>query len=1051
MAERSIFLTALDLGDAAARADYLDHACAGDPALRGRVEALLAAHADSGSFMGRPAPDLDPPGDTTAPHVVTPVDAGQHGAGDLAGAVLAGRYELVRELGSGGMGTVYLAEQLRPVRRRVAVKLVRAGMDTRAVLARFDAERQALAVMDHPNIAKVLDAGETDRGRPFFAMELVDGLPITDYCDAHALPVAGRLALFGAVCRAVQHAHQKGVIHRDLKPSNVLVETRDGAAVPKVIDFGLAKAFGNAALTEHSLLTAPGAVAGTPLYMAPEQAGPDGRDIDTRADVYALGAILYELLTGTTPLGRDTLRRAALDEVLRAVREHEPPTPSSRLAAADSTPSAAANRSTEPGRLGRLVRGDLDWVVMKALEKDRGRRYDSAAAFAADVDRFLNHEPVTAGPPSARYRAGKFVRRNRAAVVAASLVLLSLVAGVAGTTAGLVRAERRRAEAEANLAYAKKGNEILGLVFAGLDPKRIADSGRPLQDVLRENLQTAARELDGSAIGDQLAVAEMQDTLGTSLAALGEYGPATALLEKARSARSARLGPTHPGTISSMNNLGEVYRAAGRLDRAVPLLEETLALMRAELGPDHRDTLSCMNNLGLAYQEGGRADRAVALWEETLALRQAKLGRDDADTLVTMNCLADGYLDLGRTSRAVALWEETLALRKAKLGPDHPHTLNTMNNLGNAYGGAGRGDRRLSILDETLKLSKAKLGRDHPDTLVTMNNLGNAYRDAGRLDEALALHEEALRLMRVKFGDDHATTLRCLSNVAGDHWAARRYDRAVPLLEESLALRQAKLGPGHTDSLAAMSRLASAYVSRGRLDRAIPLYEQAVPLMEKHHGRPHPATQTAVGGLGIAYLNADRVADALPMLEEAYRTGRTAPALRSVGWYLLDGYAKAGKRDEPAKLIPELVAQARESLPKGSPELAGKFAECSLMLLRLGAYADAEPLLREGLAIREKTQPDKWGTFNMQSQLGGALLGQGKYAEAEPLLLRGYAGMKRRRDAIPPQGRDRLPEAAERLIELYAATKKPAEAAKWRAERALYPPELAPPPRPSSR
>ena len=288
-------------------------------------------------------------------------------------------------IGRGGMGTVYRAEQLRPVKRPVAVKLINPGMDSRSVLARFEAERQALAVMDHPHIAKVLDAGATPDGRPFFVMELVDGVPLTDYCDARRLPVAGRLDLFRQVCGAVQHAHQKGVIHRDIKPTNVLVEDRGGTPVPKVIDFGLAKAVGGAALTDQTLFTAPGSAAGTPLYMAPEQAGPDARDVDTRADVYALGAVLYELLTGTPPIGRETLRRAALHEVFRLIREDDPQPPSSRLGSSDDLPTVAVNRGTEPARLGRSVRGDLDWVVMKALEKDRGRRYESAAALADDV------------------------------------------------------------------------------------------------------------------------------------------------------------------------------------------------------------------------------------------------------------------------------------------------------------------------------------------------------------------------------------------------------------------------------------------------------------------------------------------------------------------------------------------------------------------------------------------------------------------------------------------------------------------------------------------
>ena len=328
----------------------------------------------------------------------------QPGSADsaLLDTVIAGRYKLRQEIGEGGMGTVYLAEQTQPVSRQVALKLIKAGMDSKTVLARFETERQALALMDHPNIARVLDAGTTEHGRPFFVMELVKGIPLTSYCDQHRLELSERLALFRQICSAVQHAHQKGIIHRDLKPTNILVESHDGKPVPKVIDFGLAKATSGIRLSDHSLFTAFGTVAGTPLYMAPEQAAFNALDVDTRADIYALGVILYELLTGSTPIQRDTLKRAALDEMLRLIREVEPPTPSSRISTSLALPSIAANRHVPPVQLSRLVRGDLDWIVMKALAKERNRRYESAIGLANDIERFTNHEPVERGAAHGR-------------------------------------------------------------------------------------------------------------------------------------------------------------------------------------------------------------------------------------------------------------------------------------------------------------------------------------------------------------------------------------------------------------------------------------------------------------------------------------------------------------------------------------------------------------------------------------------------------------------------------------------------------------------------
>jgi serine/threonine protein kinase len=413
----------------AERAAFLERGCTGRPQLRAAVEALLAAHEE------------------VPPHLVPTTD---YCPLTEPGTVIAGRYALQEKIGEGGMGEVWAARQTEPVKRRVAVKLIRVERgSSKTILSRFEAERQAIALMDHPHIARLFDAGTTDSGSPFFVMELVKGSTLTEYCDAQRLTIPERLKLFVSVCQAVQHAHQKGIIHRDLKPSNVLVESHDGKPTPKVIDFGLAKATSGLQLTEQSLATAFGSVMGTPLYMAPEQAGGNALDVDTRADVYALGVILYELLTGTTPITRGSIKKAAIDEVLRLVREQEPPPPSSRLSTSKARATVAANRQTDPARLGRFVRGDLDWIVMKALSKERDRRYETANGLARDVERFLSDEPVTAGPPSASYRLKKFIRRHRGPVVAAALVLLTLLAGIAGTTYGLIQARQEQAVARA--------------------------------------------------------------------------------------------------------------------------------------------------------------------------------------------------------------------------------------------------------------------------------------------------------------------------------------------------------------------------------------------------------------------------------------------------------------------------------------------------------------------------------------------------------------------------------------------------------------------------
>ena len=417
----NVFLAALEKGSPEERAAYLDSACQGEPELRRHIERLLDAHPMARGFLEPPA---RPSGEATAAYVP---------ASDLVSTVIAGRYKLLEQIGEGGFGVVFMAEQLEPLRRKVAVKVIKPGMDTRQVIARFEAERQALAVMDHPNIARVLDAGATEFGRPYFVMELVRGIPINAYCDENNLSVRERLGLFASVCQAIQHAHTKGIIHRDIKPTNVLVTRLDGRPVVKVIDFGVAKAMGQQ-LTDMTLFTNFTQMIGTPLYMSPEQAELSGTDIDTRSDIYSLGVLLYELLTGSTPVSKEQLKQAAFDEIRRIIREDEPQKPSNRISTAEGAPSIAAHRHTEPARLARLVRGELDWIVMKALEKDRSRRYETATGFAADVLHYLADEPVLACPPSVGYRLWKFARRNKAALATAAVAIFVVLLAVVNLT-----------------------------------------------------------------------------------------------------------------------------------------------------------------------------------------------------------------------------------------------------------------------------------------------------------------------------------------------------------------------------------------------------------------------------------------------------------------------------------------------------------------------------------------------------------------------------------------------------------------------------------------
>jgi serine/threonine protein kinase/tetratricopeptide (TPR) repeat protein len=826
----SIFFAALQKPTPAERAAYLDEACGGDLELRRRVEWLLAAHPRAESFLADLAAGAA--GDPGTAPLAAP-------AGEQPGDRL-GPYKLLQKLGEGGMGEVWVAEQTEPVQRRVAVKVIRPGRDSARLLARFEQERQALALMDHPNIAKVFDAGVTN-GTPYFVMELIQGVPITRYCDEAKLSPRQRLELFVPVCQAVQHAHQKGVIHRDLKPSNILVALYDGRPVPKVIDFGVAKATGPR-LSEESIYTEVGSLIGTLEYMSPEQAELNNLDIDTRTDVYALGVVLYELLTGSVPFSRKQLQSAAFAEMLRIIKEEEPPRPSTRLSGSDELPGIAAVRQTEPRKLPALVRGELDWIVMKCLEKDRGRRYETANGLALDVQRYLADEPVVAGPPSRAYRLRKFVRRHRVGVTAASAILLSLVGGIAGTTWGLMKAERARRHAEqaaaaettakqAAEASATEARKVLEFVeqkvFAAARPQG-RDGGLGRDVSLRAAIEAALPYVDGSFTDQPLVAARLHTTLGISSSYLGDAKTAAEQHRRARAIYTKHRGPDHPETLASLNNLANSYHSLGLLADALRLREETLARRKARLGPDHPDTLGSMHNLANSYYYLGRHADALKLREESLALMKAKLGPDHPNTLMSMHNLAVSYNALGRHADSLTLLEETLALRKARLGPDHPDTVGSMHNLANGYSVLGRHADALTLHEETLARRRAKLGPDHPDTLRTMGSVATGYAALGRHADALTLHEETLALQKVRLGPDHPDTLLTMLNLTGSYAALGRHADALTLREETLARRRAKLGPDHPETLRTMGCVAESLVRLGRGAEAVPIIDECL-------------------------------------------------------------------------------------------------------------------------------------------------------------------------------------------------------------------------------
>ncbi|MBL8820942.1 MAG: serine/threonine protein kinase, partial [Planctomycetia bacterium] len=865
MTEETLFELALGTPEAE-RAVLLDRACEGKPELRARVEALLQAHENSGGFLNQASPQATadlPPARTSSFHSV---------AGESAGAVIAGKYTLVELIGEGGMGSVWRAKQSEPVKRFVAVKLIKAGMDSRQVLARFEAERQALALMDHPNIAKVLDGGLHDH-RPFFVMELVKGIPITDYCDSRKLTPRERLELFVPVCQAIQHAHQKGIIHRDIKPSNVLIALYDDKPVVKVIDFGVAKATGGT-LTEKTIDTGFGGVVGTPQYMSPEQATFNNADIDTRSDVYALGVLLYELLTGSPPFSKKELEQKGLLEMLRVVREEEPPRPSTKLSTADTLASLSANRSTEPRNLTGLLRQELDWIVMKALEKDRTRRYETANGFAADVLRYLSGEPVLAVPPSTAYRLKKFVRRNKGSVIAAGLVFFTLLAGIAGTSWGMMEANRariaeseraegerlakldadaKRQEAEKNLGYAKQGIEILGAVFSGLDTeKKYSDLGE-FRQALAKNLKHAVSQLNNAQLGDPMVVASLQKKLGSSLLSLGEASHALEVYSKTLEIYEKHKGLDHPDTLMCMNEMAICNLRLGNVKNAIPMLKQVYEQLISKLGEGDHRSLVVMNNLAGAYCDDGKFEQALPLFEKSFNLRRERFGDNDDYTLTSMESLARVYFNLGRADRAVPLFEQTVKQMKVKLGTRHPHTLMAMNNLALAYHAMGDYKQGVPLLEETLQTSTAVLGEKHPTSIATLGNLANGYRLSGQLDRALPLFEKTLKLATEKYGENHPDTLIYMNNLATGYFAAKKLDEARDLFIKVCQWNKLHRGPDHPETLTSIFNLAETYRKAGNPQLAFPLYEEMAVGLEKRQFK-HFRSMTIMRDMIDCYL-----------------------------------------------------------------------------------------------------------------------------------------------------------------------------------------------------
>jgi len=759
------------------------------------------------------------------------------GPGEAAGTVV-GRYHLLQKIGEGGMGEVWLAEQKEPVRRRVALKLIKAGMSSREVIARFESERQALALMDHPAIAKVLDAGSTPQGTPYFVMEYVAGVPITTYCDNHRLSTPERLALFMRVCEGVQHAHQKAIIHRDLKPSNILVTEIDGKAAPKIIDFGVAKAL-TQKLTADTMFTRVGSLIGTPEYMSPEQALSSGEDIDTRTDVYSLGIVFYELLAGMPPI---ELHKIAFDEFLRRLREDDPPKPSTKFRTQDPATSTelARKRHTEPPALAKQLQGDLDAITLKALEKERSRRYATPTELAADIERYLRNEPVLARSGNAVYRARKYLRRHRLAIAVAATVLV-LLGSFAVVEAVQLRRIKRESEQRARVT------EFMTNMFKVSNPSEARGS----TITAREILDKASKEIDRGLAKDPEAQAQMMSVMGNVYEGLGLYPRAHPLLERAAEIRSQVLGPKNLETLRSKNDLAIILRDEDRSQESEKLARETLEMERRLLGPEHPDTLRSMTTLAGAVSNQGRVAEAEKLGRQTLEIQRRVLGPDHPDTLTSMNGLAVDLYKEGRLAEAEKLYRETLQIRRRVLGPDHPDTLLSMANLGGILIGLKRYPEAAKVYGEALEIERRVLGPEHPSTVNSMGMLAHVLISDGRYAEAEKLERQALEIQRRVLGPEDPLALYMMHDLANAVFREGHYAEGEKLLRETIEIQRRVLGPDSPRVALLLYDLGCMAALQGHSDEAFSLLDEAVKIL------PESVSRLIEGDADLTSLHGD--------------------------------------------------------------------------------------------------------------------------------------------------------------------------------------------------
>lgn len=896
----------LPAGEAAAA---LDRLCAGDAELRRRVESLLAHDREASTqFLG-------------GVHDVTAVDA------EIVDRI--DRYELIESIGEGGFGVVYRAEQLAPVRRVVAVKILKPGMDTRSVLARFESERQTLARLDHPSIARVYDAGATASGRPYFAMEMIEGSPITAYCDERRLGIDARLELFRRVCAAIQHAHQRGVIHRDIKPSNVLVAEVDGGAMPKIIDFGIARATGASGDSDAGR-TIAGHFVGTPRYMSPEQASLGAEVVDTRSDVYSLGVVLYELLVGVTPIESDSLRSTEPSELRRVMENHEPVRPSRKFAAMEERDQIAAARGVRSAEVDARLRGDLDRVVLKSLERDPERRYESPGALAEDLRRFVEREPVAATAPTLGYRASMYYKRHRTGVWLGGAFAAVLAAGVIGTTVFAVRsaaaeqvARAQATRAERELARANEVKALLSEMITSVSPE--VAQGRDTT-LLRTILQEASRRVASGQVIDPRIEADVSTTIATAYLRIGAAGEGKPFAERALAIRRELLGNVSAETLATIEVMAQIHEELAEPELAEPLYREAAGTAVRLFGDRSLQAMQADHLLGDFLAGTGKVDEGEQILRKTLEDRRAVLGSGDVATLATENSVASILARRGDQVHALPLFEEIVAGYRAAVGDDDPRTIIAMSSLSASLTAAGRLAEAEPLIDEAIDRGRRVFGEEHPFLPQYMSNLAYLLVRQGRLAVAIETSREIVRLMENARGRDHPLTMQSEANLGNLLAMHREFDAAAEVLTACRERSLRVLGANDPLTLRTSSALGNILMDTGRPEEALPILESVRRAYQSVAGPDHLDTIRVESNLGSL--------------------------LRRLG------------RDDEAVVLLRHVQQVRSrDLPMGSPDRARAAVNLGEALLDEGEPGETAALLEEERAGAEQVWSNDVGSI----------------------------------------------------------------------------------------